>query len=62
MSDEKAPLALVRLLEVVWAERHVEGHDLVGPVRDMFERLLNELVARRLPDAVQLSMQVARGE
>ena len=62
MSDKEAPLSLIRLLEVVWAERHVEEHDLVEPMRDLFERLLNELVARRLPDAVQLSMRVARGE
>jgi hypothetical protein len=62
MSDDKAPLALIYLLELVWAERHAEGHELVGPVRDLFERLLGDLVARRMSEAVQLSMRVSRGE
>ena len=60
--DDEAPVALVRLLELVWQERSEEGHELAGPLRDVFEQLLRELVARHEPDAVQLSARVGRNK
>jgi len=58
MADEKACQKLLLLLELVWSERH--ERELIGPTREVFERLLHELVSRHTPDAIALSGQVAQ--
>jgi hypothetical protein len=58
MADEKACQKLLLFLELVWSERH--ERELTGPTREVFERLLHELVSRHTPDAIVLSGQVAQ--